>query len=167
MSKFLFIITLLVITSFNKPEINYSIELYILTDAKSTIKNGLATEFEIKDTDLPSLPFLRDDDIDYYDTSKNKIFITKDAAKRIAALKPKLNVGIPFVLTVDRQPILTGYFWNTASSFGCASYVLFNSSDITQKLLKGLPEYSYVNSIIEKRKNYFFLQALERTGRFK
>src|SRR5690606_24550528 len=114
-----------------------------------------------------TLPFLRDDDIDYYDTSNNKIFITKDASKRIAALKPKLNVGIPFVLTVDRQPILTGYFWNNASSFGCAAYVLFNTNDTTQRLLKGLPEYSYISSIIEKRKNYFFLQALERTGRIK
>ena len=159
--------TFLVITSFNKPKINYSIELYILSDKKSTIKNGFATEFEIKDNDLPTLPFLRDDDIDYYDTSKNKIFITKDAAKRIAALKPKVNVGIPFVLTVDRQAILTGYFWNSVSSVGCASYVLFNSNHIAQKLLKGLPEYSYVNSIHEKRKNYFFLQALERTGRIK
>jgi hypothetical protein len=158
---------LFAITSFNKPKINYSIELYVLPDTKSTIKNGLATEFEIKDTDLPTLPFIRDDDIDYYDTCINKIFITQDAAIRIAELKPKLNVGIPFVLTVDRKPILTGYFWSTFSSFGCASYVFFNSNDTTQKLLKGLPEYSYANKIIEKRKNYFFLQALERTGRIK
>ena len=167
MSKFLLIITLLVITSFNPPKINYSIELYILSDTKATIKNGLATEFDIDETDLPALPFIRDDDIDYYDTSNNKIFITKDAANRIATLKPKLNVGIPFVLTVDRQPILTGYIWNTVSSFGCASYVLFNSNDTVQSLLKGLPEYSYANSIIEKRKNYFFIRALEKTGRIK
>ena len=167
MSKFLLIITFLVITSFNKPKINYSIELYILSDTISTFKNGLATEFKVNDTDLPELPFIMDDEINYYDTSNNKIYITKDAAKRIAALKPKLNVGIPFVLTVDRKPILTGYVWNRASSFGCASYVLINSNNTTLSLLKGLPEYTYVISIIEKRKNYFFLQALERTGRIK
>jgi hypothetical protein len=167
MCKLLLTISLFVLASFHKTKINYSIELYILPNSKSIVKNGLATEFEINNIDLPTLPFIRDDDIEYYDTSHDKIFISQDAAKRISELKPKLNVGIPFVLTVDRQPILTGYFWNTVSSFGCASYVLFNSNDTSQNLLRGLPEYSYVDSIIEKRRNYFFLQALERTGRIK
>ncbi|MEP6627727.1 MAG: hypothetical protein ABJA32_07070 [Ginsengibacter sp.] len=59
MSKFLLIISLLAITSFKKPKINYAIEVYVLSDATANIKNGLAIEFEIKDDDLPILPFIR------------------------------------------------------------------------------------------------------------
>lgn len=167
MNKFLLTILLIISTGFHNPKINYSIELYILPASNLKTNNGIASEFSITNTDLPTLPLIRDDDIEYYDTNLNKIYFTQEAAKRIGELKPKLNAGIPFVLTTDREPILTGYFWNTVSSFGCASYVLFNSNDTVQSLLKGLPEHRYVNNIIEKRKNYFFLQALERTGRIK
>lgn len=48
----------------------------------SIIKNGLAIEFEIKDADLPTLPFIGDDEIEYYDTSTNKIFVTKVACEK-------------------------------------------------------------------------------------
>ena len=113
------------------------------------------------------MPFINDDEIALFDSSTYKITFLKEAAKRIGTLKPSLSVGIPFVLTVDRQPVLTGYFVNQLSSFGCAAYVLTNTQNGVQELLKGLPEHQYKASIAEKRKNLLFLQALERTGRLK
>ncbi len=164
---FITILLLVILGSFRDPKINYSIEIYLLKNLKPKIENGIVTEFKFQKNDLPVLPFISDDDIESFDTSLNKIYFKKEAAKRIGALKPDLKVGIPFVLTVDREPVLTGYFCNIFSSFGCGSYVLINLKDTALILKKGLPEYSYTTSIAEKRKGYFFLQALERTGRIR
>jgi len=130
-------------------------------------KDKLPKEFTIKKEDLPTMPFIKDDEIELFDTSSYKITFSKEAAERIGALKPSLPVGIPFVLTIDREPILTGYFVNELSSFGCAAYVMSNSSNSVQELQKGLPEQHYKTQIVEKRTNFLLVQALERTGRLK
>ena len=113
------------------------------------------------------MPFIIDDEVVSFDTSSYKITFTKEAAKRIGELKPGLSVGIPFVLAVDREPILTGYFVNQLSSFGCAAYVMSNSFSTVHVLQKGLPEHHYETKIVERRKSFLLLQALERTGRLK
>lgn len=158
------IIAILVFGSFNPNRVNYSIEIYL---PQNVFANGTTEEFEIKRTDLPVLPFIMDDEIVSFDSSTNQISFEKQAAERIGKLTPSLGKGIPFVLTFDRDPVLTGYFWNVLSSFECKAYVLLNERSPTQVLRKGLPEIAYKDVLIERRKSYFFIQALERTGGLK
>ncbi len=157
----------LLITGGNGPQVNYSVEIYLLANNHSNLSDSISKELTIKKEDLPIVPFINDDEIEHFDTSNYRITFSREAAKRIGALKPSLSVGIPFVLTVDREPILSGYFVNIVSSFGCGAYVLSNTPQQVQELRKGLPEYYYKAIISENRKNHFLIQALERTGRLK
>ena len=162
--KFLIAILSILVLSRHRPLINYSVERYLLPSKHSKTNDSIPEEFEVNKENLPTMPFINDDELVLFDTSSNKITFAKEAAKRIGTLKPSLPVGIPFILTVDREPVLTGYFVNQLSSFGCAAYVMTNSSNVVQELKKGLPEHHYKNKIVEKRKNFLLLQALERTG---
>jgi hypothetical protein len=164
---FIIISLLFSLCGFHHNKINYSIEIYLLKNITPKLSNGIPVEFTIRKSDLPELPFIKDDEIESFDTSSYKIQFNKDAAKRIGNLNPDLQVGIPFVLCVDRQPILTGYICNSVSSFSCNSYALINFKTNTQILIKGIPVRQYEKNILERRKNLFFVQALERTGRLK
>jgi hypothetical protein len=119
--RVLIAILLILVLSGHRPLINYSVEIYLLPYKQLTTKGNISKEFEVKKKDLPSMPFINDDEIVLFDTSTYRITFLKVAAKRISALKPSLPAGIPFVLTVDREPILTGYFVNELSSFGCSA----------------------------------------------
>jgi len=151
----------------HRPVINYSVEIYLVPHKHALSSNGVYKEFTISKKDLPVEPFILDDEIVLYDTSSYSITFSKEAAKRMGSLKPSIAVGMPFVLTVDREPILSGYVINSVSSYGCAAYVLTNTGQLSQKLGKGLPEKNYKKLIAEKRKNFLLVQALERTGRLK
>ncbi|RYY45043.1 MAG: hypothetical protein EOO06_17200 [Chitinophagaceae bacterium] len=165
--KLLIAILSILVLSGHRPLINYSVEIYLLPGKRSTTKDNIPKEFEVFKEELPPMPFINDDEVVSFDTSSHKTTFKKEAAKRIGALKPSLPAGIPFVLTVDREPVLTGYFVNQLSSSGCAAYVMTNSSNTVQELRKGLPEHRFKTQIVEKRKNFLLLQALERTGRLK
>ena len=151
----------------HRPVINYSVEIYLVPHQQSKATHSIPKEFDVKKEDLPTMPFIIDDEIESFDTANYRITFSKEAAKRIGALKPNLSVGIPFVLTLDREPVLTGYFVNTLSSFSFGAYVLLNTTQTVQKLRRGLPEHRYKTLITEKRKNFLVIQALERTGRLR
>ena len=165
MRVFIVIAALLALYSYS-PKINYSIEIY-LPDTSNVNSGGIApTEFIILKEHLPEMPFINDEGIEQFDTANFKITFSKEAAAKIKTLKPGLAKGIPFVLAVDREPVLSGYFINTFSSVGCRAYVL-NTRDRVQRLTKGLPEHYYEGLIAERRNSSIFIQALERTGRLK
>src|SRR5688572_5207208 len=122
MRIFILIIALLILNG-HRPKINYSVEIYTLKNLPANTPDKKAVEFDITKEELPEMPFIIDDGIRLFDTTSFEITFSKEAAEKIGKLQPELAVGIPFVLTVDREPVLTGYFVNRLSSHGCAAYI--------------------------------------------
>jgi len=52
------------------------------------------------------------------DTISGKIELTAEAINKIVDLKSSMKHGIKFVICQDKEPLSTGYFWSSLSSYG-------------------------------------------------
>ncbi|WP_330441832.1 hypothetical protein [Flavobacterium sp. C4GT6] len=108
-------------------EIEYDRAKDIFKDAQfDTIREEVvfAGQFEADSVDLQSEPFIDDSDIKAFDLRANKLMLSKKVIKRICNLYPDRNFGEQFVITVNKEPMLTGYFWNTQSAVNCRWYYI-------------------------------------------
>lgn len=101
-----------------------------------------AGQFDANCKELNSKPLVSDNEILVLDTIANKIKLSADAINKIAALSPSMKDGIQFVICVDKEPVLKGYFWNSFSSYGstlnCIEYNTDKVSSSTYlKMYKG------------------------------
>ncbi|MGC4034928.1 MAG: hypothetical protein QM764_03130 [Chitinophagaceae bacterium] len=161
-------LSLLTISFTSKRELP-KIEIYRLKDffKNPSHYNGLPGEFRVTKEELADTPLIKNEEILSYDTIRYNITFSKSGVQKIKDLKPFLPLGVQFAITVDKKPVITGYILNKFSSYGCASFALFNIGDSTQYILKGLPEGEYNNKIPESRNNRELIDAFKITKRVK
>ena len=138
------------------------VEIYLLNHFVQPDKG--TKRFTVTKSDLHENPLIEDIQIIRYDSVKFVYTIDTIVCPKLAALKPSLSNGIQFAITVDRKPIICGYFWNPVSSFGCD---WFNIPVICRKeikIYKGLPEYSNID-IPEMRNDSRLINAFIKSNR--
>ena len=116
-----------------------SIEVHLLRKVRPMFDNRVVSGFEYDSSDVVREALIHDEEIVGYDSADSSILFTDSTAKRIGRLEPSLPIGIPFILTIDGEPVLSGYFWNPTSSFGCKTCVIFASNEPRQRIFNGLP----------------------------
>jgi len=143
------------------------VEIYLIKE-KATIDTTEGPDaFRVSKSDLPKEPFIRDSDILFYNDTTFELTFSAAAAERISALKPDLRIGIPFVLTIDRDPILCGYFTNFVSSFASGANSIPVIKSTVHRIQKGIPEYHFEKNIKERRNDKRLIQAMKSSGRLK
>ncbi|SHJ26882.1 hypothetical protein SAMN04488096_1282 [Mesonia phycicola] len=79
-------------------------------------------EFTAKKTDLRDKPFLDKSRIIDFNPKNGHLIIDSIGAKQITELPRSNNMGHQFVLTVDGEPKLFGYFYSYPFSYYCHTY---------------------------------------------
>lgn len=74
-------------------------------------------EFKVSKEQLNNLPLIKDTEIIKFDSNKNELIISASGRKKIENLKPNMKFGTQFVICVNSEPSLTGYFRNHFSSY--------------------------------------------------
>jgi len=126
-----YIIVLIVILFLNiccqnksiKPEIEiYTIKenFQNIEEKYDSLKKELiyAPEFTVTKDMLNSEPLITDKEILCIDTILGKIKLSENAVNKIVDLNPSMKYGVKFVICKDKEPLLTGYFWSSFSSYG-------------------------------------------------
>nr|WP_317632025.1 hypothetical protein [uncultured Flavobacterium sp.] len=85
-----------------------------------TISNKMifASNFEYSIDDLESKAFIADQDILSLNTKKGTIKFSNNGARKIFDINPNFRNGEQFVITINKVPVLNGYFYNPYSSNG-------------------------------------------------
>lgn len=78
-------------------------------------------EFEVTGKDIPAKPFIADNEIKKFDLKKNIITFDYIVVQRLKNLRPHID-NTQFVITLNKKPLITGYFWSTISSQTCNWY---------------------------------------------
>lgn len=81
-------------------------------------------KFEVIAGDVQSVPFINDDEIHSFDIQKHIITFDSVVIKRIAAYRPPKS---QFVVTINKKPVLMGYFWTGFTSHNPNWYSLWGS----------------------------------------
>ena len=108
-------------------EIEYNRAKNIFEDTRfdTLIKEVIfAGQFIADSIDLQSQPFITDVEIKAFEKHNNSVVLDSKAARRIYELSPEKNFGQQFVITVDKEPKVSGYFWNTNSAISCRWYYI-------------------------------------------
>ncbi|MCO6173621.1 hypothetical protein NHF50_01040 [Flavobacterium sp. NRK F10] len=84
----------------------------------SKMKFIFAGKFEFKDDDIEAKPFITNDEILKLDTIKGKIEFSNSGGRKLLGLKPNLRNGTQFIITVNKNPVFSGYVWSPYSSNG-------------------------------------------------
>jgi len=77
-----------------------------------------APKFEVSQNLLNEKPLIIGDEILCLDTVSGKIELSAEAINRIVALNPSMKHGIKFAICKNKEPLFTGYFWSSLSSYG-------------------------------------------------
>ena len=90
-----------------------SLEFYSIP----TDKLIFAGHFSPKQNDLEKEPFIREDEIIDFNIKESKIILSNSAAKKLTRFFPIGHFGKQFVITVDKTPIINGYFYSYPYSY--------------------------------------------------
>lgn len=138
-----------------------------------------AGNFIAKKSDLQNEPFIESDEIIEFDFKSSKIKIRPSGVEKIRNLKPNFNFSRQFIITADKQPILTGYFYSIfSSSYVSHYYIIYADSNGTESFPKKYEEREFeifYNNKIQKeflsddsydfKKNSDFYNAFEQSGK--
>lgn len=73
-------------------------------------------KFTVDEENLETKPLITDEDVLKLDLKKSELVLSEIGKQRITHLKPNMTSGIQFVICVNKQPYLTGYFRSNISS---------------------------------------------------
>lgn len=159
---------------FTEWEINTSNFKYVTCD---TIKKKLiyGGEFDISKSILENHPFIEDDEIEYLDLKRNVIVFTKSAGRKIGSLDGKMTEGYQFVITENKTPIFSGYFWSIFSSYSPSWNTILHVHKIKDKEPKEDTEYPIFKgngmnkpeTKIDFKKYSKLIHALKKSNRLK
>jgi len=76
------------------------------------------TDFNYTQSDLKEFPFISDSEIISLDTLKGEITFNNQASQRIIKSTDGFQRSKQFIITVNKKPVMNGYFHNIYSSFG-------------------------------------------------
>lgn len=74
-------------------------------------------EFRVSKEHINKLPLIQDTEIIKFDSTTNELIISTSGRKKIENLKPNMKFGTQFVICINGEPSLTGYFRNHFSSY--------------------------------------------------
>jgi hypothetical protein len=135
-----------------------------------------ASNFKYSTNDLENQPFIKNDEFESLDIEKGIIRIRKDGGLKILKLKPNLRNGRQFVITINKEPVMNGYFYNPYSSNGSTWYTIQydDFKTVNNTILKSY-EFSFFKgdgtSNKSNRKEIKFdnypklIKALQKSGR--
>ena len=73
-------------------------------------------KFTVDKEKLETKPLITDEDILRLNLKKSELILSEVGKLKITKLKPNMKYGIQFVICVNKQPCLTGYFRSNISS---------------------------------------------------
>lgn len=112
--------------------------------------------------ELADKPLFTQGDIVAYDWDTHEITFTEEARRRV----PAPNVlGLPFVIVVDHERILTGAFWTGFSSYACPVPVI-RVSESPLVLARAFPSEHFASGP-DPRSDPRIRQCLMRLGKLK
>lgn len=125
---FLFLIAVLLNFSCQQRNSKSEIEIYTIKSSENEnisvsrdSKKGeiiYAPKFEVTSDLINENPIITNDEILCLDIVSGKIELSSDAINKIVALNPSMKHGIKFAICQNKEPIFTGYFWSSFSSYG-------------------------------------------------
>ncbi|MPT33558.1 MAG: hypothetical protein E2604_00350 [Flavobacterium sp.] len=77
-----------------------------------------AGSFHANKNQVEPTPLIKNEDVLGLDVENSEIKLSAESANKIIALKPSMKDGIQFVITDNKNPVMTGYFWSSYSSYG-------------------------------------------------
>ena len=144
------------------------IEIFLLkTVVPDTTVQRLKGPFAAKLSDLQDTAFIKDSEILSYSILNGKAAAFKVASmagQRLNKVGISLSSGTQFAVVANGQIIYTGYFWNLASSFGCA-WVTAYIGDGFIMILKGLPANAFKPGYDHILENKLLFDCLKSTNR--
>lgn len=84
-----------------------------------TVKKQLiyGGKFIASQNDFEEEPLVKNDEVLALNIEKSELILSQSARKKISQIKPSMKYGVQFVIAVNKQPCLTGYFRSNISSF--------------------------------------------------
>lgn len=76
-----------------------------------------AGKFEVKTSDINEKPLVEDDEIISLNLKNNELVLNEKGDEKVKRIKPDNIKGTQFVICVNKEPVLTGYFKSNFSSF--------------------------------------------------
>ncbi len=153
----------------DKMEIKEGLEIYLL---EKTRHNEVPILDKIH---LPDKPLLLFSDIRYYDWKTHEIILSSGGWARVRRKITRKAIefdGLPFVLTINRQPIYIGYFWSLRYSESTETPVVFVENIEKKKFIISPEEYKRVvqntelyNFLINCKKIKNNSNAIKQTGK--
>lgn len=87
-----------------------------------------AGSFEATENELQEFPLIEDKEILDFDFKTSEITISASGVEKLWSLTPEMNFSRQFILTADKKPILTGYFYSVfSSSYVKHFYIVYNN----------------------------------------
>lgn len=83
-----------------------------------------AGTFDVEIINLENTPLVKDEEIIGLNFDTNELKLNKEAYKRINNIKPDLTWSTQFVITANKNPILTGYLYSKYSSSWVHDYYI-------------------------------------------
>lgn len=103
-----------------------------------------AGSFTATKADLQSEPFIKSNEILQFDFKNSKIKISSSGVEKIWNLEPNFNFSRQFVITADKKPLLTGYFYSSfSSSYVSHYYIIYEGSYDTESFPKKYKEREF------------------------
>ena len=136
-------------------------------------------KFDATTEDIQSLPFIIDEEIHEFDIKNDIITFDSIVIKRIETHKPSKS---QFVITIDKEPVLTGYFWTGFNSripswytlYGTDSYGLKVTDEKYKRVMLEFGAPKLVTKLKHRRESFDrprppypqeLIEALRSTGR--
>jgi hypothetical protein len=148
------------VTFQEKPKVEIYLTKTKLLTVNTKLPTSIAGYFYATKNDLVDSPFIKDSEILSYNVKRGNIKFTKETSLLISKLEPIINEGIQFVITVNKEPVLNGYFINKLTSQPVISYMIMNKNDSIYHIDRLLPDIAE-----DERKNENLVNAFKLTGR--
>lgn len=117
---------------------------------------------------LAGSPIVSRDDVVRYDSQTHTLHLTPAGHARILALRVPTS-GVPFVVSVDRQPIYAGAFWASYSSLSFDGVVIdvLRGEGNTFKMQLGYPGAPAQAKLADPRSDPRILESFRQAGKLK
>lgn len=170
------LLALSILTAFFMKRQDAKIEIYLIDKENTGSPNYQPGYFLPKSRDLSDLPLITDEEILSYevveDLSKNPLevkyflHVNKNGWEKIKRLENiSVSSGQRFAVTVNRETVYGGYFWNPVSSFSCDWIVISGWQSEKLELRKGYPESHFASAHSDPRGSELLIQAFAKTRR--
>ena len=162
-TRYWFLALVVLVLSACRPDGGEGFAVYLLADP---VPVGEMAERALTTLPLRDRPLIRQTDIQSYDWDRHAMRLTPGAIENLLRLELPVD-GVPFVVTVDREPIYPGALWPAYSSLSYHGVVidpLLAPDGQTVRLQLGYPESPELFEGEDPRGDPRIRAALETAG---